>query len=93
MTEYRCKLIDKILFARSEDEVRRFIEAAIKGLKEHKVNGHLVARFVEKACQDLSGFNPITPDSRQSINIAVAAKIFNQLKQAILENEREPYEK
>ncbi len=81
ITEYRCELINKILFARCEEEVTGFIEAAVKGLMEHKVNGHLIARFVEKACQDLGGFAPMTRDTQQWINIETARKKFNQLKQ------------
>jgi len=40
ITEYRCKLINKILFARSQEEVRRIIDAAVRGLREHRLNGH-----------------------------------------------------
>lgn len=88
ITEYRCKLINKILFARSEDEVRRFIAAAMRGLKEHKVNGHLITRFVEKASQDLNGFSPMNQDVQQWANIKTARMQFNQLKTAIRENEK-----
>lgn len=93
MTEYRCDLIHKVRFARSEEEVRRFIAAAFKGLKEHKVNGHLIVRFVEKATQDLGGFNPRNQDVQQWTNIETARIQLNQLKQAILENEKKSYEK
>lgn len=89
MTDYRCKLIDKILFARSEDEVRRFIEVAMKGLREHQVNGHLIARFVEKACHDLGSYIPETRNSQQWTNIDTARIQFNQLKKVFLNNEKE----
>ena len=89
MTEYRCDLIYRIRFARSGEEVRRLIEAAFKSLKDHKVNGHLILRFVEKVTQDLGGFNPMNQDVQQWTNIETARMQLNELKQAILENEKE----
>ena len=88
LIEYRIELIYNIRFARSEEEVGRFIAAAMKGLKEHKVNGHLIVRFVEKVSHDLSGFHPMNQDVQQWTNIETARIQFNQLKQAILKNER-----
>lgn len=80
LDEYRTKLINKILFARSQDEVKRFIEAAIKALKQHGVNGHLIVRFVDKMYSDLSLFNPMNKDAQQWSNISMAKIIFNRLK-------------
>jgi len=89
ITEYRCKLINKILFAQSQDEVRRYVDASMKGLREHKVNGHLIARFVEKTMQDLSEFTPMNHDDRQWSNIKMARILFNRLKPAVPENEHD----
>src|SRR5688572_24762634 len=64
LDEYRCKLINKLLFAGSQEEVRRFCDAAMKSLEHHKVNGHLVARFVEKMIGELNQFNPMDKDAQ-----------------------------
>ncbi|MBK8310875.1 MAG: hypothetical protein IPL04_08240 [Chitinophagaceae bacterium] len=48
LTEYRTKLIAKIMLASSQDEVKRYIDTAVKSLEQHKLNGHIVTRFTEK---------------------------------------------
>ena len=88
LTEYRCKLINKILFARSEDEVNRFVEAGIRGLRAHKINGHLIARFVEKATQDLDNFHSANKDAQQWANIRTARIQFKRSIQTMVENEK-----
>ncbi len=79
--DYRCKLIDKILFAGSDDEVIRYADAAMKGLEQHKVNGHIVARFVTKMMGELENYCPMEEDARQWSNVKVARNYFNQIKQ------------
>lgn len=70
--DFRCKLITKIVFAASQDEVKRYIDTAMKALSDRKVNGHLVARFVEKTLKDLEGFSPADHGSPQWANIRIA---------------------
>lgn len=83
LDEYRCKLINKILFACSQDEVKRFCDAAMKGLEHHKVNGHIVIRFVDKVISELEQFNPMKKDAQQWSNIQMARIHFNRIKQQI----------
>jgi hypothetical protein len=85
--EYRCKLINKILFARSQDEVKRFINVAMKSLQEHKVNGHIIARFIDKVLQHLNEFRPVYYNTQQWNNIKTARVQFNAIKHAIQEEE------
>lgn len=80
LDEYRCKLINKIFFARSQGEVKRFCDAAMKGLKHHKVNGHIAARFVDKVISELESFNPMKKDAQQWSNIQMARIQFNRIK-------------
>lgn len=84
LDEYRCKLINKILFAGSQEEVRRFCDAAMKDLEHHKVNGHIVARFVEKIIGELSQFNPMDKDAQQWSNLRMAKILFIRIKQRII---------
>ena len=81
--DYRCKLINKILFAQSQDEVKRFVEAAMKGLQAHNVNKHIIARFIEKMLQHLGEFNAMNQDAQQWSNIKMARIQFNQVKRSL----------
>ncbi len=81
--DYRCKLINKILFATSQDEVKRFIAAAMKGLQQHKVNGHIVARFIDKMLQHLEDFNHTDHNAQQCNNIKMAMMGFSEIKSSI----------
>lgn len=83
MDEYRCKLINKILFASSQEEVKRYVDTAMKGLRDHKVNGHIIARFLEKAAKHLEEFSPANHDSQQWANIKMAKTLLIQLQSSL----------
>ncbi len=80
LTAYRTKLITKIMSASSQDEVKRYIDTAMKSLEQHNLNGHIVTRFTEKMLQELETFSPINKDSQQWSNIKMAGIWFNQIK-------------
>jgi hypothetical protein len=80
LNEYRAKLIDKILFARSQEEVKRYIDTALKALTQNNVNGHIIARFIEKILSELESFNPMNKDAQQWSNIKMAIILFTRLK-------------
>lgn len=80
LDSYRAKLIRKIMFATSQEEVKRFIAAAVKSLEQHNLNGHIVARFVEKTVTELESFNPMNKDAQQWSNIQMAKILFNRIK-------------
>lgn len=80
LDEYRTKLINKILFAASQEEVKRFIDAAIKALEQGKVNGHIISRFIEKIISDFELFNPMEKEAQQWSNIKFARILFNRIK-------------
>lgn len=83
LDEYRCKLINKILFAGSQEEVKRFCDTAMKSLEHHKVNGHLIGRFADRTISELEQFNPMKKDAQQWSNIQMARIQFNRIKQQI----------
>ncbi len=56
LEEYRIKLINKILFCASQEEVKRYIDTAIKALQQKKVNGHIISRFVDKIISEIDLF-------------------------------------
>lgn len=80
LNEYRAKLITKILFAGSQEEVKRFIDTAIKALENNKVNGHIIARFVDKIIKELNLFNPMNKDAQQWSNITMGKILFNRIR-------------
>lgn len=80
LDEYRTKLINKILFAASQEEVKRFIDAAIKALAQNKVNGHIISRFIGKIVSDLELFSPMKKEAQQWSNIKIALILFNRAK-------------
>jgi len=81
LDEYRVKLINKILFAGSQDEVKRYIDAAMKAFEMNNINRHLVTRFIDKIINELELFNPIKKDAQQWSNISMARVLFNRLRQ------------
>ncbi|WP_290791326.1 hypothetical protein [Flavihumibacter sp. UBA7668] len=68
LDDYRCKLISKILQAPTSDHVTRFFNAAIKSLKEHKVNGYVTKRFLDKIELELDSIQPDELNSQQLNN-------------------------
>ena len=83
LDEYRCKLVNKLLFAATQTEVQRFIDAGLKGLEAHAVNGHIIVRFLDKIVEDLNEFNPVNYDAQQWSNIKVARILFNKAKRSL----------
>jgi len=69
------KLITKILFADSREEVKQCCDVAIHELENQKTPDHLIVRFLEKTVGELSVFSPLTQNSQQWSNI-VNAKVF-----------------
>lgn len=72
LTDYRAKLISKILFSASQDEVKRYIDTAVKKLEQHGTGGHIIARFIEKTLDELEGFSPMNKNALQWSNIKTA---------------------
>lgn len=84
LVEYRTKLVNKILFAASHQEVKRFIDTALKALEQNKVDGHIIW-FIEKIINDLELFNPMKKEAQQWSNIKFARILFNRIKNNLSE--------
>ena len=80
LDEYRTKLINKILFASSQEEVKRFIDTDIKALEQNKVHGHIISRVIEKIISELELFSPMKQEAQQWSNIKIALILFNHIK-------------
>ena len=48
MNEFRVKLVDKIIHARSTEGVSRFIGAAMRSFHQRRINGYIVLRFLDR---------------------------------------------
>jgi len=83
LTAYRTKLIAKIMFASSQDEVKRFIDTAMKSLEQYKLNGHIICRFTDKMLDELEAFSPLNKEAQQWSNIKMARICFNQQKRKL----------
>ena len=83
LTKYRTKLIAKIMLASSQDEVKRYIDTAVKSLEQHKLNGNIVTRFTEKMLDELEAFSPMNKEAQQWSNIKMARICFNQIKRKL----------
>lgn len=83
LDEYRGKLVNKVLLASTEEDVKRFSDTAMKSLEQNKVNAHIVIRFVDKIINDFESFNPRTKNVQQWINIETARVHFSGIKQKV----------
>ncbi len=83
MNNHRCKLVTDIVFSTSQEEVKRYIQTAMNDLFQHKVNKHLVNRFVERIRKDLAEFKPMNYGSQQWSNIESAMNHFDRLKREL----------
>ena len=80
LEEYREELLNKILLAVSQDEVKIFIDTALKALEQNKINGHIISRFIEKMTRDLGSFDPMKKDAQQWSNIKIARILFIRMR-------------
>lgn len=80
LDDCRYDLINTILFAHSQDEVKSSIDNILLDLKTHQINKHLVVRFIDKAIGHLQLFSPLDHDSQQWANIKTARFHLNQAR-------------
>jgi cell division septum initiation protein DivIVA len=81
LNEYTVKLVNKILIARSQEEVKQFVDDAVKALEQNKIEGQMKVRFIEIIAAELEQFNPMNKDAQQWSNIRYTKIIFNRMKQ------------
>lgn len=69
LEDYRCKLLSKIANSDTQQQVKRYLDAALKGLQTHRVNPHITLRFLHRVEQELNEFLPEDGDRMQWENI------------------------
>ena len=87
---YRAALINDVLMAGSQEEVRLLIDTTIAFLEINKINGYIIGQFIHDSTVDLEKFNPETRTSQQWSNIKMA---MIHLRKVMLKFEIETYYK
>jgi hypothetical protein len=80
LDDYLAELINKILFAGSQEIVKLYVETAMQTLEMHKVNEQCIATFVDKVIKDLDLFSPMKKDAEQWRNIKMAGILFTRIQ-------------
>lgn len=75
---YRAELINKVLLATSQEEVKKLIATAVQSLEQHKLNGHIITRFLEKTLDQLELLDPMEKSASQWSNIRMARIFLNR---------------
>jgi hypothetical protein len=83
---YRSKLLQRILLAQSEEEVRRSIDEAMQALQTHRVHGHAILRFVEIIISEFESFDSTHTNSQQCNNIALSLALLESVRQRLVVN-------
>lgn len=78
-----CKLINKLLFADSHDEMQTIIYTAVKELKEHTVHNYIIGRLLDKTIESLGDMKPYDNNSQQYANIKMSKIALTQFKTSI----------
>jgi len=48
LDEYKRKLLNEILVATSQDDVKRFVDLTVRDLQEQKVDADIISGFFDK---------------------------------------------
>jgi len=85
LDDYKCKIVNELLFATCQEEVIQFIDDIISELKNNKLNGHIIIRFVDKILSELDHFSPFSIESQQWSNCKMARISLNRIKNKLNE--------
>jgi hypothetical protein len=83
LNEYSRELVNKILLADSQVEVKRFIDTGLKEFDTPGINGHFIIKFLDRVIEDLSEFSPMNYEAQQWANIKMARIIFSKIRRSL----------
>ncbi len=78
--EKKFRLVETLLHASGQEEVKRVIDAAVEGLGNLEFNDQFLVRIVEKTISELEQFSPMNKDFQQWSNIKMARIYLNRIK-------------
>jgi len=83
LNECSRELVNKILLADSQLDVKHFIDTALMGLETPGINGHLIIKFLDQAIDDLNEFSPMNYEAQQWANIKMARIILSKVRRSL----------
>ena len=83
LNEYSRELVNKILLACSQAEVKRFINTGLKELGTPGINGYFIIKFLDQAIDDLNEFSPMNYEAQQWANIKMARIILSKARRSL----------
>ena len=83
LEDYRCKLLSKIKQSETQHQVKRYLDAAIKGLQSHRVNPHITLRFIQRVEQELERFRQDDGDHLEWENVQAGKNYCLALSRAL----------
>jgi len=83
--ENRARLINDILLAASNDEVKKLIYATTGSFEQARDEGYLLYQFVDKMVDELGLFTPMNNGAQQWSNIQLAKVLFRRIQRRMHE--------
>ena len=83
--EFRAGLVNDILLANSQDEVKKLINAAIKAFEHSNAESYATYQFVDKISDELALFTPMNKGAQQWSNIQFAKILFRRIQRRMHE--------
>ena len=77
---HRAKLVVRILYARSQDDIQWFISVAIQEMTKNRVDRYVIIRFIDKIINQLELINPLVPTDQEK-NMTAAKDFLHKEKQ------------
>ncbi len=80
INEYSVKLINKILPAASQEDVKKIIDECMNALEQKKVTGQVLLKFADNMVTQLDQLSPMNKDAQQWSNIQLSKIIFHRIR-------------
>ena len=77
INEYSVKLINKILPAASQEDVKKIIDECMNALEQKKVTGQVLLKFADNMVTQLDQLSPMNKDAQQWSNIQLSKIILD----------------
>jgi len=83
LNEYSRELVNKILLADSQDEVKRFIDTDLKVLEAPGIISLFIIKFLDQVIKDFGEFSPMNYEAQQWANIKMARIILSKVRRSL----------
>jgi hypothetical protein len=83
LNEYSRELVNKMLLAGSQAEVKRFIDTGLQELGTPGINGYFIIKFLDRVIEDLNEFSPMNCEAQQWANIKLARIILSKARRSL----------